>query len=234
VVITAGLVRKKSEARLELADRNVKITKEIVGNVMDYNRDALLLVANNPVDITTYAALKVSGLPRERVLGTGTYLDSLRFRFLLSEATNLDPESIEAIFIGEHGDSAVPVLSTATVNGLSIADVSGLSDEQLNNLIDSAKKMGQQLLELKCGSTFAPAVSITSIIDAIVNDQHNIMPLSVFAQGEYGLSDLCIGLPVRVGRNGIEKIIEIKLTEQEEEKLRLSAGILESEIANIK
>ncbi|MFA5928988.1 MAG: lactate/malate dehydrogenase family protein [Candidatus Margulisiibacteriota bacterium] len=233
IVITSGVTRKQEESRLDLSEKNVEITRQAICNILDYNQSAILILANNPVDITTFVALKVSGFPRARVIGTGTLLDSLRFRFLLSEAANLDPRSINALLLGEHGDSAVPILSTATVNGLPISDVSALSAEDIQRTVDKVKQSGKDLLGLKGGSTYSPALSIATIIDAIVNDQHQIMPLTTYVQGEYGLDGICISLPVRIGRAGVEEILEIKLTEDERTKLNLSAGILESEVTNL-
>ncbi|MFC1595657.1 malate dehydrogenase [Candidatus Margulisiibacteriota bacterium] len=234
IIITTGVPRKQGETRLDLAEKNVEITKQVLSNILNYNQSGILILASNPIDITTYTALKISGFPVERVLGIGTLLDSMRLRFLLSEAANLDPKSIEAIVIGEHGDSAVPVISTATVNGIPISEASGLTPEDIVKTIEKVKTFGHDLLILKGGSTYAPALAISDIIDAIVNDQHKIMPLSVHVQGEYGLENICISLPVRIGKSGVEEIIQIKLTEDEQTRLNLSAGILESEIANIK
>jgi len=233
VVLTSGISRKPEETRLDLAEKNTEITKQVISNILDYNQSCILIVANNPVDVTTYVTCKVSGFSREKVIGSGTLLDSLRFRYLLSEAANLDPKSIEAIFLGEHGESSVPILSTATVNGIPISDVSDLSEDDISKTIEKVKSLGQDLLALKGGSTYTPALSIATIIDAIVNDQHKIMPLSTYVQGEYGLENICLSLPVRIGKKGIEEVLEIKLTEEEKNKLNLSAGILESEIANL-
>ena len=233
IILTCGLARKPEQTRLDLSEKNVAITKEVISNILDYNQSAIIIVASNPVDITTYVALKISGFPREKVIGMGTMLDSQRFRFLLSEQSNLDPKSIEAIFMGEHGESAVPILSTATVNGIPISEVLGLNDEDILKTVNKVKLLGDELLELKGGSCFSPALSITSVVESIVRNQHKIMPLSMYAQGEYGLDGVCLSLPVRIGKGGVEEIIEMKLTEAERNSLNLSAGILRSEIASI-
>ena len=233
VVITGGAKRKSDESRLDLIEKNTEITKQIIGNVLDYNQSCILIVANNPVDITTYTALKLSNFPRERVIGTGTLLDSLRFRFLLAEAANLNPETIESVIIGEHGDSLVPILSTTSVNGINIFDASSLTDENISKIVEKVKGMGSKLLTLKGGSTYTPALSIAYILDAIKNNNQILLPLSVYLQGEYGLDGLCMSVPVRLGHNGIEEIIEIKLTDEERRQLDISAGILKSEISDL-
>jgi L-lactate dehydrogenase len=233
IIIAAGISRKPNQSRMDLAEKNIEITRQIVSNILDYNQKAILILSNTPVELTTYVALKLSGFPRERVIGTGTLLDSVRFRFLLSEAANLDPESIEAIFIGEHGDNAVPLLSKVSVNGIHISEASDLEEKDILHIIQKVKSMGGELLELKGGSVYAPSMCIATIIDAILNNKHTIMPLSACLDGEYGFENLCLSVPVSIGSHGIEEIIEVKLTEAERQQLDISVGILRSEIASL-
>jgi len=233
IIIAAGMSRKSGETRMDVTGRNVEITREVISNVLDYNQKAILILTNTPIDIMTYVALKASSFPRERVIGSGTFLDSVRFRYLLSEIANLNPNSIQAILLGEHGDSAVPILSTATVNGIPIVEASGLSIGDLNRVIQKAKASPAELLALKGGSMYAPSLAMAKIVKSIISNQHKIMPVSVYVQGEYGLEGLCLSLPVKLGRNGVEEIIEIKLTEEERRQLDISAGIIKSEINTI-
>jgi L-lactate dehydrogenase len=234
VIISAGLRQKTGQTRLKLAKPNAKIISKIVKNITQYTKKAIILVVTNPVDVMTYVALKVSKMPKNQVFGTGTNLDSSRFRWLLSEKFGVAATSVHAFLIGEHGDSAVPVFSHANVMGKNIMQFPeytlGFAKEVYKKVIGAA----YEIINKKGATFYAPALNICEIIRAILYDENHILLVSSLLTGQYGLRDVCLSLPAVIGRKGIKKIIEIDLTPEELNKLRKSAQVIRDVISKFK
>ncbi|MGB3508893.1 MAG: L-lactate dehydrogenase [Microcoleaceae cyanobacterium] len=231
VIITAGSNQKEGETRLDLVHRNVKIFKGLIGDIVQHCPNAVLLIVTNPVDIMTYVSLKLSGFPSSRVLGSGTVLDSGRFRSLLAQKLNLDPRSIHAYIIGEHGDSEVPVWSKVNVAGMRICAEDAQSgseacDTELGEIFDRVKNAAYEIIQRKGYTSYAIGLGATEIVKAILRDQNRVMTVSSFVDNLYGIKDICISLPSIVNRQGVTKIINLPLSETEEKQLKHSAKVL--------
>lgn len=239
IIITAGSGQKQGETRLDLVNRNIGIMKEIVTEIKKYNDEAILLIVSNPVDILTYAALKFSGFPENRVFGSGTVLDTARLKYMLGEHLGVDSRNVHAFIIGEHGDSELAVWSGANVSGVNLdtfceacgkcADSHNMR-ELFNDVVNSA----YEVIERKGATYYAIAASVRRIAECIVRDEHSVMPVSCYVSGHYGLSDICVGVPAIVGRSGVEKIIDIELDGNEQKSLEVSAGKLREVLDGIK
>nr|WP_120491592.1 L-lactate dehydrogenase [Corynebacterium lactis] len=229
VVICAGAAQKPGETRLQLVDKNMKIMKSIVDPIMESGFDGILLVAANPVDILTYAAWKYSGLPHERVFGSGTILDSARFRYMLGEYFEVSPMSVHAYIIGEHGDSELPVLSSANVAGVSLAkrlaDNPELHDE-LESIFVRTRDAAYEIIDAKGSTSYGIGMGLARITRAIFQNQEVALPVSAYLQGEYGEEDIYIGTPAIVNRKGIRRVIELELDDYEKERLAASVKTL--------
>ncbi|ALA68290.1 L-lactate dehydrogenase [Corynebacterium lactis] len=229
VVICAGAAQKPGETRLQLVDKNMKIMKSIVDPIMESGFDGILLVASNPVDILTYAAWKYSGLPHERVFGSGTILDSARFRYMLGEYFEVSPMSVHAYIIGEHGDSELPVLSSANVAGVSLAkrlaDNPKLHDE-LESIFIRTRDAAYDIIDAKGSTSYGIGMGLARITRAIFQNQEVALPVSAYLQGEYGQEDIYIGTPAIVNRKGIRRVIELELDDYEKERLAASVKTL--------
>ncbi|PLS15238.1 L-lactate dehydrogenase [Bacillus sp. M6-12] len=231
IVLTAGANQKPGETRLDLVEKNMKIFKGIVGQVMDSGFDGIFLVATNPVDILTYAAWKFSGLPKERVIGSGTILDTARFRFLLGEYFQVDPRNVHAYIIGEHGDTELPVWSHADIGGKHIQDFlnSGkYSQEDLNNIFSNVRDAAYHIIQRKGATFYGIAMGLIRITKAILHDENSILTVSAHLDGEYGNGDVYIGVPAIVNRSGIREVLELNLSEFEQELFTQSATILKN------
>lgn len=232
-VITAGAAQKPGETRLDLAARNADIFREIVPQVVENNPEGIILVATNPVDVLSYATWKISGLPKERVLGSGTILDTARFRFMLSQHFGVDPRSVHAYIIGEHGDSEVPVWSIANIAGMRFPVFCeqmgvGCDSEHLNRIFEQTRDAAYQIIERKGATYYAVATGILRIVEAILRDQGTVLSVSSYIDNYYGISDVFLSLPTVIDRAGVERILRLKLDEKEEEGLRNSAQVLQN------
>ncbi|MDR1675588.1 MAG: malate dehydrogenase [Tannerella sp.] len=223
VVITSGLPRKPGMTREELIGVNAGIVKSVVENVLKYSPDATLIIVSNPMDPMCYLTAKISGLPRNKVLGLGGALDSSRFKYYLSQALNANPNDIEATVIGGHGDTTmVPLLSLATCKGVPVTSL--LSGEKLDEVAAATKVGGATLTGLLGTSAwYAPGAASATMTEAIIKDQKRIIPCGVLVEGEYGQKDLVIGVPVLLGEGGWEKIVEFPVTAMEKEAFKASA-----------
>lgn len=223
VVITSGLPRKPGMTREELIGVNAGIVKSVVENVLKYSPDAALIIVSNPMDPMCYLTAKISGLPRNKVLGLGGALDSSRFKYYLSQALNANPNDIEATVIGGHGDTTmVPLVSLATCKGVPVTAL--LSGEKLNEVAAATKVGGATLTGLLGTSAwYAPGAASATMAEAIIKDQKRIIPCGVPVEGEYGQKDLVIGVPVLLGEGGWEKIVEFPLTDAEKDAFKASA-----------
>ena len=235
VVITAGLRRKPDESRLELINRNVGLFKEILGSLKGAKlaKGATLLVVSNPVDILTQLAVKSGIVPQPQVLGLGTVLDTCRFRSLLADSFGVGAKDVHALILGEHGDSMVPIWSSATVNGASIASLSGFSQAKGDEIFEATKKSGAEVIRLKGGAGRAVGVSIMEVVHAAALDSGALLPVSSMQTGNLGIKDVCLSLPTRVGRNGVVEVLEPKVSDAEKEGLLKSAESLASVWAQI-
>ena len=243
VIITAGANQKPGQTRIDLVKTNVKIFHSIVDNIVKYNRDGILLVVTNPVDILTYVTWKVSGFPSSRVIGSGTVLDTARLKYLIGERLGVDARNVHSFIIGEHGDSELAVWSSANISGIDLdtycAESSSFGTiESLHGIYDEVKNSAYSIIEAKGATYYAVAQAVKRICTAILRDERTIMPVSTYLDGEYGVSDLCMSMPSIVGKDGVKKVIEIKLSESEhnylmDSKIKLSSVIKELEDDNL-
>lgn len=230
VVITAGAAQKPGETRIDLVHKNLKIFKSIVDQIVASGFDGIFLVASNPVDILTYATWKFSDFPKHRVIGSGTSLDSARFRQAIAELIGVDARNVHGYILGEHGDTEFPVWSHANVAGLQIyewvKDHPDIDEEALVNIFFQVRDIAYTIIEKKGATFYGIAVALARITKAILNDEESVLPLSVYLDGEYGQSDIYIGAPAVVNRQGIKNVIEIPLSDSEKDKMELSASTL--------
>ncbi|PYZ98628.1 L-lactate dehydrogenase [Alteribacter lacisalsi] len=228
VVITAGANQKPGETRLDLIEKNAKIFESIVGDVMDSGFNGIFIVATNPVDILSYATWKFSGLPMERVIGSGTILDSARFRFLLSDYLNLDVRNIHAYILGEHGDTELPVWSQARVGLEPLSRYiekykPEASQADLDSIFENVRDAAYDIIEKKGATHYAIALGMIRLTKAVLRNENSILTVSTLLEGEYGEEDLYIGVPAVVNETGIQQIVEIDLNEEEAKAFRHSA-----------
>ncbi|MBI1783599.1 malate dehydrogenase [Candidatus Sumerlaeota bacterium] len=233
VVITAGLARKPGMTRDDLLNKNTEIVKGVTENVAKHSPNAILVIVSNPLDVMTYVALKVSKFPKNRVVGMAGILDTARYRSFLAEALNVSVEDIQALVLGGHGDSMVPLVSYTTVSGIPITDL--LPKDQLDKIVQRTRDGGIEIVNyLKTGSAFyAPSASAVQMVEAILKDKKRILPCCVWLEGEYGISQCMVGVPVILGGAGVEKIIEVKLTDAERTALQTSANQVKEQIAKV-
>ncbi len=230
-VITAGSAQKPGETRLDLAGRNVNILRSIIPDVVRYNPHGIILMAANPVDILTYAAIKISGLPANQVFGSGTILDTARFRYLLSQHFGVDPRSVHGYIIGEHGDSEVPVWSLANIAGMRLPvfcqqNNLACQDQVLEEIFHQTRDAAYQIIQRKGATYYAIAAGLTKIAEAIIRDQNTVLSVSSLIDDYYGMEDVCFSLPSVVDRGGVERILRLELSERELAGLQKSAEVL--------
>ena len=225
VVICAGAAQKPGETRLQLVDKNVNIMNSIVGDVMKNGFDGIFLVASNPVDLLTYAVWKASGLPHERVIGSGTILDSARYRYMLSEMDDIAPTSVHAYIIGEHGDSELPVVSSANIGGVSLSHRSEEDpgyNERIEKIFEDTRDAAYTIIDAKGSTSYGIGMGLARITRAVIQNQAVVLPVSAYLQGEYGVEDVYIGTTAVIDRSGINKVVELQLDEHEKERFNAS------------
>lgn len=229
VVLCAGAAQKPGETRLQLVDKNVKITSGIVKDVMDHGFDGIFLVAANPVDILTYTTWKVSGLPWQRVIGSGTVLDSARFRYMLGDLYNTSPSSVHAYIIGEHGDTELPVLSSATIAGVSMRKMLEKDPElegRLEKIFEDTRDAAYHIIDAKGSTSYGIGMGLARITKAIFQNQDVALPVSALLHGEYGHEDIYIGTPAVINRGGIQRVVELEISAHEQERFDHSVETL--------
>lgn len=231
VVIAVDQGKKIEQSRLELAGGNFKLFQEIVPNITKYNKDCILLVVSNPLDVMTYAALKLSGFPKQRVIGSGTALDTARLRYLLGEYLRIDPRNVHAYIIGEHGDSEVPVWSLANVAGIRLKDYCPICRipydlNKFNELFLEVKNAGYEIVKRKGRTFYAVALAMTKIVESIVRNENAIITVSCLLENYHGISDVCLSVPVVLDRRGVRDVIQLQLEDKEITDLRKSATIV--------
>jgi len=224
VVMTAGLPRQPGMTRMDLLTKNAEIVASVTRQIVEHAPEAMILMVTNPLDVMAYVALKVSGFPRDRVFGMAGVLDSTRCRYFVAQALGVSVEDTQAMVLGGHGDSMVPLPRYTTVSGIPLSQL--LDGDRIARIIDRTRKGGTEIVNLlKAGSAFyAPGAAIAQMVEAVAKDKRRILPVSVYLQGEYGLQDVYVGVPVVLGRKGVEKIIELELTEEERQALHKSAA----------
>jgi malate dehydrogenase len=231
VVVTAGLPRKPGMTREDLVVTNGNIIRQVMENVMRHSPDAIVILVTNPLDTMVYLAKKVSGLPRERIIGQAGILDSARMRAFIAMELNVSVENTHACVLGGHGDEMVPLPRYSTVAGIPITEL--LPADRIEAIVDRTRKGGGEIVALlKQGSAFfAPSASTIQMVEAIVKDRKQILPCCVYLEGEYGLNDICFGVPVKLGSTGVEQILEINLTDDERAAMNRSADLIRSSMA---
>jgi len=222
-VITAGVPRKPGMSRDDLISTNAKIVSSVTRSILQHSPDAILIVVSNPLDVMTYAAHKVSGLPTQKVFGMAGVLDTARFRAFLAEALDISPRDIQAMLLGGHGDTMVPLPRYTTVSGIPVTEM--IDGAVLDQIVDRTKKGGGELVQLMGTSAwYAPGAAAAQMVGTILRDEKRILPCCIKLEGQYGLDNVYVGVPVKLGRNGIESVIELKLTDDEMKLLHESAG----------
>ncbi len=230
VIITSGLPRKPGMSRDDLRDANVKIAKEVTAEVVKASPDSIVIMVANPLDVMTWVAYKVSGFPKNRVMGMAGILDTARFRAFIAEKLNISTEDIQAMVLGGHGDSMVPLPSYTAVSGIPLPQL--MSKEDIDALVERTRKGGGEIVALlKTGSAYyAPGVAVSQMVESIVKDKKRILPCSVLLEGEYGIEGTFVGVPCKLGANGVEEIIEVELNDEEREALHTSAAQVKEQL----
>lgn len=236
VVITAGINQKPNQTRLELVQTNAKIIKEITENVVKSGFNGIFVIASNPVDIMTYVVAKVSGFPKEKVIGSGTALDTARVRYLIGEYLGVSSKNIHAYIMGEHGDSSFVSWENAYVGCKKMTDIMKDNNHPMSDLAEIHKNVvnaAYEIIEKKKATYYGIGVALTKIVKAILNDENEIMTLSSYQRGEYNQEGLYIGVPTIIGANGVKEILELKLTDEDQAKFDNSCNILRDIIKEI-
>jgi len=235
VVMTAGLRRRPDESRLQLVSRNVDLFRQILSDMKSagLSRNAILLVVGNPVDILTYLAVQDGYLSADRVFGSGTFFDTTRFRSLIAEHFGVDPRSVSALILGEHGDSMVPIWSRASINGVPLASMPGYDKAQVRGIFEQTKKSGAEVIRLKGGAGWGIAVTVARLVEAIATDSRAVVPVSTVQTGLYGIRDVSLSVPTVLGRTGVLAKLEMELAPEELEGLHASAGVLRDTLKSI-
>ncbi len=231
VIVVAGQARQPGMTRIDLMQKNAKIVKSVVKEVVKYASDCKLMIVTNPVDIMTYVAFKESGFERNRVFGMGSILDTWRFRSYLAADLGVSREDVRALVIGEHGDSMVPLVECASVSGIPITCL--LTKAQIEKIVRLTVSSGADVINLKGSTTYAPSVVIAIMADAVLKDRRRVIGVSACLQGEYGYSDVSIGVPVVLGRNGVERILELELAPETKRRFGESVSIIEKAIREL-
>ena len=235
VLITAGLRRKPDESRLDLINRNVTLFKQILDSIKSagLKKDAIIFVVSNPVDILTQLATQRLGLPWQQVIGLGTMLDTSRFSSFIADELKLAPTQVKALILGEHGDSMVPIWSSASVNGLPLAGMQQCHAGFQNAVFERTRGSGAEVIKKKGGAGWAVAVAIRDVIHAVALNQQRLLPVSSLQQGAYGLRNICLSVPTVVGRRGVMEHVEINLWPKEKLALQNSAKALQDTLAKV-
>ncbi len=237
-VITAGAAQKPGETRLDLVKKNTSIFKQIIPQVAQHNPNGIIVIATNPVDVLSYVAWKISDLPHERVIGSGTILDTARFRYLLSDYFGVDPRSVHAYIIGEHGDSEVPVWSLAHIAGMRLKDFCCMQDTQydqaaMEDIFKQTRDAAYEIIQRKGATFYAIGAGLVRIVEAILRDQRTVLPVSTLIDQYYGIDEVYLSLPTVIDRGGVEALLRLDLSENEIVGLRNSAKVLQTTIEQL-
>jgi malate dehydrogenase len=228
VIVIAGQARRPDQTRIDLMNNNAKIIRAIVKEVAKHAPDSKLMIVTNPVDVMTYIARKTSGFPGNHVFGMGNILDTLRFRSYIAQELNVSRQDVNALVIGEHGDTMVPLVEYASVTGIPITTL--LTKEQIDKIVQQTITSGADVIKLKGSTIYAPAAVITMMADAVIHNRKRVMSVSTCPSGEYGCSDYSIGVPVVLGKNGVEKIIELQLSPESQSRFEKSITAIKTAV----
>jgi malate dehydrogenase len=234
VVVTAGIARKPGMSRDDLLATNAKIVTDVCNNIKKYAPKSMVIIVSNPLDAMCHVALQATGFPSERVFGMAGVLDSARYKTFIAEALDVSVEDIQGFVLGGHGDTMVPLPRYTTVAGIPLSDL--MDAATIDKIVDRARNGGAEIVGyLKTGSAFyAPSASVMEMIESIVKDKKKILPCAVYLTGQYGIKELYVGVPVKLGKNGIEQVMEIKLTDAEKQQLRNSADAVQELVQSLK
>lgn len=241
IIIAAGTGQREGESRRSLLSRNAAIFSSVIGGIIKYNTEAVILVVSNPVDVLTYTALRISGFPPQRVIGSGTVLDTARLKYLVGREFGVDSRNVHAFIIGEHGDSELAVFSSANISGIDIGDFCMLTEgdaslcsaSRLRTIYEDVRDSAYKIISAKGATYYAIAEAILRIVECIMRDENSVLPVSVLSEGHYGIDGVCIGLPAVIGRGGVKRILDIPLDETEHKKLIASSVELHGMCADI-
>lgn len=233
VVLTAGASQKPVESRLDLLARNIKIFQSIIPEIVKNNPNGIVLIATNPVDILTFFFLRESGLPPSKVIGSGTILDSSRFRFLLGQYYGVEARSVHAYIVGEHGDDEIPLWSLANIGGVRLQEFAPLKNKQynqdeINGIFISVRDAATEIIKRKGATYYAIGLGLLSIVEAILGNYRSVLSVSTLMTGQYGVNDICLSLPCVVGANGVEEVLTLTMSEEEQRGFQASAEKLKS------
>jgi malate dehydrogenase len=232
VIVIAGQGRKPDMTRIDLMNNNAKIVRSVIKEVAKYAPDCKLMIVTNPVDVMTYIARRESGFPPNHVFGMGNILDTLRFRAYIAQELNVSRQDVNAMVIGEHGDTMVPLVEYASVSGIPITTL--LNKEQIEKITQQTINSGADVIKLKGATTYAPAAVIAMMADAVIKGRNRVMSVSTCPQGEFSCSSLSIGVPVVLGKNGVEKIVELKLSPESQQRFDCSVATIKQAISSLK
>jgi L-lactate dehydrogenase len=238
IVITAGTNQKPGETRLDLLQRNANIMRDIIPSVIEVNRDAVIVVASNPVDIMTHIAVQITDLPRGKIIGSGTILDTARFRFLLGEHYGVDPRSVHAYIVGEHGDSELAIWSLANIAGVRLKDYRGFHGQHydeaaLNTILQQTREAAYEIINRKGATYYAIGLGLLTIVEAILRDQHTVLTVSSPMDNYYGITDISLSMPSVVGEYGAEQVLHLPLSDDELAAFCRSGEILKERMAQL-
>ena len=231
VIVAAGLARKPGMTRMDLLSKNSGIISSVTKEAAKHAPDCVMLMVTNPMDAMTYVALKATGFPKARVVGQGGVLDNSRFKYVLAKTLNVSRSSITSLVMGEHGENMIPVASHTYVGGVPLADL--LTEEEIQQAIEETRKVAAEVISKKGATIFAPGRSVARMANAIASDTKEVMGASAYLEGEYGLKGICIGVPVKLGAQGIEKIYELKLSDRERDWFNKGADTLREAVASL-
>lgn len=231
VVVTAGLARKPGMTRMDLLAKNFSVITEVSRKISQYAPEALVMMVTNPLDVMTHVALKVTGLPTKKVFGMGGMLDCSRFKSVLAKTLGVSNSTVQAMVIGEHGEGMTALPRFSSVSGIPVLEL--MSEKEADEVADNTVKVAAKVISLKGATVFAPAQAMYKMVEAVIRDRKALLPLSTYLNGEYGVKDICIGVPAILGRNGVEKIIELKLNEKEKPKFMLGVKNIQDAIKSL-
>lgn len=234
VVVTAGAATAKGQSRLEIVAQNAAIFREMIPEIVRYNSDGIILLVTNPVDVNTWLTLRCSGLPPERVIGSGTVLDGQRFQSFLSRYYDVHPANVQALIIGEHGDSMIPLWSRASISGIPLKEFPEYDQQEMEDIFDMTRRGAAMVRVTKESTQFATSMSVSRTVEAILLDKKEVLTVSTLVRDYYGVSDVCLSMPAVVGKGGIERVLKPKLADDERDRLLQSATMLKDVLASVK
>ena len=231
VVIVAGVGRKPGMTRMDLLNTNASIVKDVAKKVAEYAKDCTIITVTNPLDPMTYVTLKVTNFKPNKVMGMGNMLDVSRFKSFIADAIKMSRDSIHALVIGEHGENMLPLIRYSSVSGIPLTNF--LSNERAKEVVENTRKVAAEVIALKGATIYAPANAVTHMVDAVIKDRKEVMPVAAYLNGEYGVKDICIGVPAVIGANGVEQIVELELDAEEKQWFMKGVESVKSAVSSL-